>query len=399
MRTSSSRNSPPRNPSNRRSRQPSPHQIYYPKNDNYTKPATRYYQNNNRGFSNRGFSNRGFSNRGRHTQYNNNRRNNQSHDRSNNHYNDQREPRERNNQYDDDDREPNNWNNNSSNSRNSGSSSSNNNNKATNKPKGPTNTKKAAATPHLKAKDEIVPNNHCNLFIGARWEKVIEKGENRKSKGLHIGGKNGICPVFLNVDTLTKLKEKDLNQSNRARSDSIASNNSGVSTSTTKQDLVAHCIFLYPQADVFFEFDAVEKDEEEEDDDNNQKEEYKNFSEHAEKLAEKLESDITEILTKFNPQRGMVFFYDKTSLGKYRPIFLHVLDKMENIYEWNYEPSVLESRKIDDNDAGEKKKSKNRNDMMNKCAELLLKLSEKWHKEQDSVSAIEDGEFEFYDRK
>ena len=95
----------------------------------------------------------------------------------------------------------------------------------------------------------------------------------------------------------------------------------------------------------------------------------------------------------------MVFFYDKKSLGNFRPLFLHVIDKMEKIYEWNYEPRALEPRKIGEDDVGEKKKLKNRLDITNKCAELLHKLSEKWHREQNCVSEIIDGEFEFYERR
>ena len=268
-------------------------------------------------------------------------------------------------------------------------------------------------TPFLKAKEEIVPKNHCNLFIGARWEKVIEKGENRKSKGLRIGGKNGTCPVFLNVDTLKKCLEKDLNQS-RQRADSVISNVSENSTSATKPDLVAHCIFFYPQADIFFDLDEKENDENNENNENNapatnvknqmeattiQKATKDEFQYFTKDLAEKVKSGISSILEKHTPQRGMVFYYDRKSLGKYRALFMHVLDQMEDVYEWNFEPSALESRKIDDNDAEEKKKAKNRNDIMNKSAELLQKLSEKWYKKQDSVSTVQDGEFEFYDQK
>ena len=126
------------------------------------------------------------------------------------------------------------------------------------------------------------------------------------------------------------------------------------------------------------------------------KDEYQNFSKE---LADKLKADISSILAKHSPQRGMVFYYDRKSLGKFRPLFLHVLDEFEDVYEWNFEPRALDSRRIDVDYSDEKKKFKNRVDIQNKSAELLHKLSEKWHRKQDGVSAIQDGEFEFYDRK
>ena len=95
----------------------------------------------------------------------------------------------------------------------------------------------------------------------------------------------------------------------------------------------------------------------------------------------------------------MVFIYDQKSLGNFRPLFLHVLDKMDTILEWNYEPRALDAREIDEDDVKEMKKVKNRLDIMNKCGDLLEKLSEKWHRKQEGVSTVKDGEFEFYERK